>query len=177
MVRSAADLIQRHGVNATSFSEVIAASGAPRGSIYHHFPDGKNQLATEAVQSIAEPMLRHQGACRAQTPAGVLDWFIDIWRQVVVTSGGARGCVVAGVAIDTLPTEPELMQLVQTTFRTFIGLLSQQLEAAGETTARSKAIATAAVAGMEGAMILCRADRSVVPLEVVAAELHRLLRK
>jgi len=175
MVRSAAELIQRRGVNATSFSEIIAASGAPRGSIYHHFPNGKNQVASEAIRSIAEPMLRHQGECRAKRPAGVLDWFIDIWRQVVLASDGARGCVVAGVALDTPPTEQELMQLVRTTFRDFIDLLGRQLHAAGETKARSRAIATAAVAGMEGAMILCRAEGSVEPLDVVAAELHRLL--
>ena len=175
MVRSAADLIQRQGVNATSFSEILAASGAPRGSIYHHFPNGKNQVAIEAIQSIAEPMLRHQRACPSKTPAGVLDCFIDIWRQVVVASDGARGCVVAGVAIDTPATEPELMELVRTTFRTFIDLLGQQLQATGETKARSRAIATAAVAGMEGAMILCRAEMDVAPLEVVARELHRLL--
>ncbi len=175
MVRSAADLIQRRGVTATSFSEIIAASGAPRGSIYHHFPDGKKQLATEAIRWIAEPMIRHQSSCAAATPAGVLDCFIDLWRQVVLASGGARGCVVAGVAIDSAPSDKELMELVRNTFRTFIDLLAKQLHATGESNARSRAIATAAVAGMEGAMILCRAERSVAPLEVVSGELQRLL--
>ena len=51
MVRSAASLIRTRGVNATSFSDVLADSGAPRGSIYHHFPGGKDQLVDAAIHS------------------------------------------------------------------------------------------------------------------------------
>src|SRR2546428_9746694 len=102
MVRSAASLIRTRGVNATSFSEVLADSGAPRGSIYHHFPNGKEQLAADAIRWTSERVLAHQRACRATTPAGVLDCFIDMWRQVVLASGGAAGCVVAGGAIGTV---------------------------------------------------------------------------
>src|SRR3569833_2507086 len=50
MVRSAAYLLREHGYSGTAFSDVIAHSGAPRGSIYHHFPGGKTQLAEEAVR-------------------------------------------------------------------------------------------------------------------------------
>jgi len=49
MVQCAAMQIGRHGVSATSFSELLVGSGAPRGSIYHHFPNGKAQLVEEAV--------------------------------------------------------------------------------------------------------------------------------
>ena len=58
MVRGAAALFSAKGAGGTSFSEIIAASGAPRGSIYHHFPDGKRQLAEEAVRWTAEPRRR-----------------------------------------------------------------------------------------------------------------------
>ena len=50
MIVSAALLIREHGVEATSFSAVLAHSGAPRGSIYHHFPGGKAQLVEEATR-------------------------------------------------------------------------------------------------------------------------------
>ncbi|HEX2682112.1 MAG TPA: TetR/AcrR family transcriptional regulator, partial [Candidatus Dormibacteraeota bacterium] len=103
MVRSAASLIRIRGFNATSFSDVVDDSGAPRGSIYHHFPQGKEQLAGDAIKWTSERVLAHQRACRATTAAGVLDCFIDMWRQVVIASGGSAGCVVAGVAVDTMP--------------------------------------------------------------------------
>src|SRR2546430_4988817 len=59
MVRSAASLIRSRGVSATSFSDVLADSGAPRGSIYHHFPGGKAQLAEDAIQWTSERLLTH----------------------------------------------------------------------------------------------------------------------
>src|SRR5437870_13531530 len=117
MVRSAASLIRTRGVNATSFSEVLADSGAPRGSIYHHFPQGKEQLAEDAIRWTSERVLAHQRACRATTPSGVLDCFIDMWRQVVLASGGAAGCVVAGVAVDTDAADRERPDGVRAAFR------------------------------------------------------------
>ena len=174
MVRSAAKLIRTRGFTATSFSEVLAASGAPRGSIYHHFPNGKQQLAADAIQWTSERALTYQRSCPAQTPEGVLAWFVDMWRQIVVASQGAEGCVIAGVALDTGVGE-ELSGLVRETFRTWIGLLSDQFESAGVARRRARSISTAAVAAMEGALILCRSESSSAPLETVAAELTRLV--
>src|SRR6266705_156485 len=154
MVRSAASLIRTRGVNATSFSEVLADSGAPRGSIYHHFPQGKEQLAEDAIRWTSERVLAHQRACRATTPAGVLDCFIDMWRQVVLAAGGAAGCVVAGVAIDTVAADRSAMDLVRATFRSWVDLLDEQLVAVGVPGRRASRIAVAVVAGMEGALIL-----------------------
>jgi AcrR family transcriptional regulator len=175
MVRSAASLIRTQGMNATSFSEVLADSRAPRGSIYHHFPNGKEQLATDAIRWTSERVLARQRACRATTAAGVLDCFIDMWRRVVVASRGTAGCVVAGVAIDTVAEDRELIEVVRATFRSWLELLTEQLQAVGVSPRRASAIATATVAGMEGALILCRAEGSSAPLETVATELKRLL--
>src|SRR5256886_13512546 len=131
MVRGAVSLIRTRGVNATSFSDVLAESGAPRGSIYHHFPKGKEQLAGEAIRWTSERVLAHQRECRATTPVGVLDCFIDMWRQVVLASGGAAGCVVAGGALDTGAAERGPVDVFRATFRAWVGLLAAQLVAGG----------------------------------------------
>jgi AcrR family transcriptional regulator len=175
MIESAGRLIGTRGVNAASFSEVLADSGAPRGSIYHHFPDGKDQLAAEAVRWTSARVLAYQRAFAGTTPAGVLERFIGMWRKVVEQSSGTAGCVVAGVGIDTLASEPGLIDLVRATFRDWIGLLDEQLQATGLSEARARAIATMTVASMEGALILCRAEAGVAPLDRVAAELTLLL--
>ena len=175
MVRSAASLIRSRGVNATSFSDVLADSGAPRGSIYHHFPDGKRQLAEDAIQSTSERLLAHLRAGSPTSPSDVLERFIAMWRQVVVASAGSAGCVVAGVAIDTVPGEKELMEVVRATFRSWVAALAEELEAAGVPSARATPIAMATLAAMEGALILCRAEGDVRPLEAVAKELMGLL--
>jgi AcrR family transcriptional regulator len=175
MVRSAASLIRSRGLNATSFSEVLAESGAPRGSIYHHFPQGKEQLAEDAIRWTSERALAHLRAGASTTAPDVLKRFIAMWRQVVVSSGGTAGCVVAGVAIDTDAREAGQIDLVRSTFRSWVKLLAEQLEAVGVPSARATPIALATVAGMEGALILCRAEGNAKPLDTVAEELMRLL--
>ena len=175
MVRSAASLIRSRGVSATSFSDVLADSGAPRGSIYHHFPDGKRQLAEDAIRWTSERVLAHLRAGTASTPSGVLERFIDMWRQVVLTSGGSAGCVVAGVAIDTLADEAGLLDVVRATFRSWVVLLAEQLKAVGVPVQRAMPIAVSTLAAMEGALILCRAEGNGRPLDTVAQELMRLL--
>jgi len=92
-----------------------------------------------------------------------------------VASAGSAGCVVAGVAIDTVPGEKELMEVVRATFRSWVAALAEELEAAGVPSARATPIAMATLAAMEGALILCRAEGNVRPLEAVAKELMGLL--
>jgi TetR/AcrR family transcriptional repressor of lmrAB and yxaGH operons len=172
MVRSAASLIGTRGVSATSFSDVVTDSGAPRGSIYHHFPDGKKQLAQDAVRYTSDRVIAYQRGYDGSTAEGVLERFIGMWRSVVLASDGAAGCVVAGVAIDTAEGD-ELIDVVRSTFRAWIAVLTDQLTASGVPADRAGSIATATLAGMEGALILCRAEGNVGPLEAVAAELLR----
>ena len=174
MVRSAATLIRSRGVSGTSFSDVLADSGAPRGSIYHHFPQGKDQLAADAISWTSERVLGHLRAGAPASPSQVLERFIEMWRQTVVASGGRAGCVVAGVAIDTWG-EGSQLDLVRATFRSWVDALAEQLVAVGMPQDRASSIATATLASMEGALILCRAERSVEPLNIVARELVRLL--
>jgi AcrR family transcriptional regulator len=81
MVRAAATLIGARGVSATSFADVLEASGAPRGSIYHHFPGGKRQLVAEAVDWTSEQVQGHQRACDATAPTGVIEHFVDLRRS------------------------------------------------------------------------------------------------
>jgi TetR/AcrR family transcriptional regulator, lmrAB and yxaGH operons repressor len=181
MVASAAALIGSRGVSATSFSEVLTDSGAPRGSIYHHFPDGKRQLATDAVTWTSDQVVAYVRAGAPRHPRDVLDRFVGMWRRVVLASDGAAGCVVAGVAVDTdasadgADADQELMALVHSTFRAWVDALAEQLAATGVPAKQARAIATTTLAAMEGALILCRAEASVGPLDAVAAELRRLL--
>jgi AcrR family transcriptional regulator len=174
MVASAAALIGSRGLNATSFAEVLAESGAPRGSIYHHFPKGKEQLTNEAIELVSERLLAYLRAGPSDTPEHVLAYFIDLWRRVVVASNGTAGCAVAGVAVDT-NDEPIVMDHVRDIFRSWINELARQLERAGKSPQQSVSTARTALAAMEGALILCRAEGSVEPLNDVAVQLLRLV--
>jgi TetR/AcrR family transcriptional repressor of lmrAB and yxaGH operons len=175
MVRSAASLISEHGVNATSFSEVLADSGAPRGSIYHHFPEGKKQLTEAAMSLTSERMLNYLRSGSGVTPLEVFDHFVAIWRVVVVSSKGASGCAIAGVAVDSDLDSVDLMRAARDIFRSWASLLSEQLIAVGVASTQASEIALTSLATMEGALILCRVEASVEPLDVATAQLRALV--
>jgi len=180
MIRSAAALFGSRGLCATSFADVLADSGAPRGSIYHHFPGGKKQLALDAIAWTSAQVLAHLDACQADTAVGVLAWFVDLWRQSVLASGGSSGCPVAGIAIDIGDAadsgdSDDLIGAARAAFAQWTDRLAAQLQAAGVPADRCGPLATTALAAMEGALILCRAERSADPLEATARELMNLL--
>ena len=174
MVRCAAALIGTKGVAGASFTDVLAESGAPRGSIYHYFPDGKRQLTAEAVRWTSDQILGYLATGPLDSPRAVLEHFVDLWRRAVIASDGATGCAVAGVAIDTGTDEP-LMTTVREAFQSWIDALAERLRRAGLEQERSSSVAVLTIAAMEGALILCRTERAVAPLEAVAKELVRLV--
>jgi AcrR family transcriptional regulator len=174
MVRSAASLIGARGVSATSFADVVSDSGAPRGSIYHHFPEGKRQLAEEAIGLTSERVLAYVRALPTDSPATVLERFVDLWRGVVAASAGRAGCAVAGVAVDT-DDDVHLMAVVRSAFDSWVEALADRLARSGLPADRAVPVARLSLAAMEGALILCRAEGSTGPLDSVAGELLGLV--
>ncbi len=174
MVASAASLIGSRGASATSFSDVLAHSHTPRGSIYYHFPDGKRQLVTEAIRWTTEQVLEYQRSCPANDAAGVVEHFVTLFRQSMVTSECRAGCPVAGVAIDTYANEEGVREVVRGSFQSWIDLLASQLTRAAVRPEEARTLAVITVAAVEGGLILCRAEGSVAPLEDVAKDLGAL---
>ncbi len=173
MVAAAAGLFGRRGVVGTSFSEIVRASGAPRGSIYYYFPQGKRQLVDDAVRWTTQAVLAYQGACRARTPAGVIDHFIAFFRSSLASSECRNGCPLAAVAIGPSAPAEAIHASVRPGFVAWEALLTRQLRSTGLTPARARGLSTATLAAVEGALILARAEGSLRPLEAVARHLRR----
>src|SRR6202042_3748637 len=87
MVDSAVVLLAQRGFQGASFSEVLAHSQAPRGSIYHHFPDGKEQLIGAAVDHAGARAVLLLDALSGLGPAEIIDAFMALWRAVLERSG------------------------------------------------------------------------------------------
>src|SRR4051812_45431270 len=109
MLVSAVALFRRHGYNGTGFRDVVAHADAPRGSIYHHFPNGKAQLGAEAVRFAGEfaeaTIKRYVEADDVVT--GVEDFWAG-WTGLVKKSNFEEGCPIVGVAAESHPETPEL---------------------------------------------------------------------
>ena len=172
MVVSAASLLGSRGVGATSLADVLAASRAPRGSIYHHFPGGKSQLIGEAMRWTTEQVLAYQEQCAARTAPGVLGHFVDLFRHSIASSQCQAGCPIAGVVVGSSSEDGKLLLLGREGFRAWADLLTRQLIAVRVPPRNARSLAVTTLASVEGALILCRAERSLEPLEQVAEQLR-----
>jgi AcrR family transcriptional regulator len=101
MIQSAALLMRERGVEATSFSEVLARSGAPRGSIYHHFPGGKAQLIEESTRYAGEFIAAGLVASlQSGDPGAAVRAFGGSWRAILSESDYAAGCSVVAATLE-----------------------------------------------------------------------------
>lgn len=171
MVASAVNLLARRGLQATSFSEVLEHSGAPRGSVYHHFPEGKDQMigsALDAAGGRAIELLNERAGAPAEEVAA---WFLHIWREVLIRGRLEAGCAVLAVAVAA--ESPELLDQTARVFRTWRRRLAELLEQGGLRAADAARFAALLVASSEGAVVLARAEQSLEPFDLVADQLIR----
>jgi AcrR family transcriptional regulator len=176
MVRSAALLLREHGYAGTGFRDVVAHAEAPWGSIYHHFPGGKAQLAEEAVGFAGDLVARVIADGPADDPVAALRLFRRIWAQALESSDFRAGCPVVAVATEAPADVPALTDAAGAAFARWTGQLAAILRGAGVPRGRARRLATTVVAAVEGAIVLCRAERSTRPLDDVGRELELLLR-
>ena len=176
MVRGAAQLLRERGYTGTGFREVIERTGAPRGSIYHHFPGGKAQLAGEAVDyvgGIARQVI--DGSLADGDPVGALRAFVELWRADFERSGGRAGCPIVAVAVESHEEAPELLDAADRAFSAWEDAFAAALRRAGVARARAERLAALVVSAVEGAIVLSRARRDPEPLLQVAGELETTL--
>ncbi|NUT32452.1 MAG: TetR/AcrR family transcriptional regulator [Hamadaea sp.] len=177
MVKAAALLFGERGYAAVSFQDVIARSGAPRGSIYHHFPGGKEQLAAEALRWYAERTRAKMAADReAGGPAvdAVSGYFTSIAYWLRKTDYRA-GCPVGAVALD-LGDDDALQQVVREAFDDWRRVLERAFLDEGCAPGQARAFAALVIAASEGGIMLARAERDVRPYEDATSEVLAHLR-
>jgi AcrR family transcriptional regulator len=178
-VRSAALLFRERGVGRTGMRDVVEHAGAPRGSLQHYFPGGKEQLLTEAMAWMAEraarPLRDDLAASSAVPPADVVGGLLDRFRQLLTMTDFRGGCpLVAGVA-DASWDSPAVADAAREAFATWLGPLQEALARGGVPTARAARLALLVVSAAEGAVVISRARRDLTALDAVQEELELLL--
>src|SRR6185295_6004342 len=83
MIAGAVRLLAQQGLQATSFAEVLQLTGAPRGSIYHHFPAGKDQLVAAAVEASGRQALSILDGLAGESPERITETFLGLWRLLL----------------------------------------------------------------------------------------------
>jgi TetR/AcrR family transcriptional regulator, lmrAB and yxaGH operons repressor len=174
MVQAARQLIRERGYGATAFSDVLTASGAPRGSVYFHFPGGKAQLGMEAAEAHAHEQVEiiDRAAEGAGSAAELIERYLDFGREGMVTGDYGRGCAIAPLVTEGAAQESaELRETSRRGFSEMTDRLAFHFVAFGVDRAAARVLADAVIAGVEGAMITSRALRSPAPYDSVRAVL------
>ncbi|APA98469.1 TetR/AcrR family transcriptional regulator [Nocardia seriolae] len=177
MIRQAAKLFRGQGYAATGFREIVEKAETHRGVIYHHFPRGKAELAEEVVRLVdgtVGPAI--EAVCANQEPVSAMRAVLA-GAKMVMTGGGQRpGCPIAAVALGAGPGDAELLTATRDVFRQWQVPFRDCLRRNGFEEADATNLATLLIAGLEGALVLCRTEGDTEPLDRVADALERALR-
>jgi TetR/AcrR family transcriptional regulator, lmrAB and yxaGH operons repressor len=173
MIAAARRLFREHGYFGTALSDVVAESAAPRGSLYFHFPGGKEELATEVALVHAADAIAHinRAAGTTDTAAELIAAFIGRPRDELMASDYREGCAVAPIVIESTPASAQLSDTARRGFQDLIATLAARLAEKGIPEDRAGRLALNAVTAMEGALILGRVLRSREPFDAAIAEL------
>jgi TetR/AcrR family transcriptional regulator, lmrAB and yxaGH operons repressor len=164
MIHAAAELFRQRGYHATTFSDVVRESGAPRGSTYFHFPGGKAELAREAIARAGDEVeeMVDEAARHADDPASLVRALAQILASRLERSGYQGGCPIATMVLELAPRE-EFSAGFDSVFARWRAALVTRLEPLGIAPDRAAVLAGLTISAIEGAAVLSRAARSTEP--------------
>jgi TetR/AcrR family transcriptional repressor of lmrAB and yxaGH operons len=165
MIHAASELFRQRGYHATTFSDVVRESGAPRGSTYFHFPGGKQELAREAIARAGDEVeeMVDEAAGHADDPASLIRAMAQILSSRLERSGYQNGCAIATMVLELAPRDEEFSADFDNVFARWRAALITRFEPWGIAPDRAAALADLTISAIEGAAVLSRAARSTEP--------------
>jgi TetR/AcrR family transcriptional repressor of lmrAB and yxaGH operons len=164
-VQTATSLFQRQGYHGTGLTQIIEESASPKGSFYHHFPDGKEQLALEAILSMRDQLvgLIAVAAEGAANEAQYIKRCVRALERWLEASDFLEGCPVAGFAVEGAQN-PELRKACHETYELWCKTLAKVLRSFGYSTSASRDRAILILTALDGAGLMSRVSLDAKPL-------------
>lgn len=175
---AAARLMRQQGYHGTALHDILAVAGSPRGSLYFHFPRGKEEIG-EAALTLAGEAVRQSIAQAAETSESAEVFLIRIARGMasdLAKSGYKEGCPIATAALETSAQSDVLGAAARAAFQKWETEIKRGLERFGMASSEADLIATTALSQIEGALLLARTYRSLTPMHRAEQALKLLLR-
>jgi len=175
---SAATLFRRQGYAATGLNQILEAAAVKPGSLYHHFPQGKQQLAAAVVDSagaaIEQLLRRFLGGGRP-----VAD-IVDRWIDLLVAGLNADqrdGCPIEPIATESVSASPLVREASARAFTGWCRAIEERLHTEDWPAVEAESVAVAVISLIEGALILSRITGDAGALTAAKPAARRLLRR
>jgi TetR/AcrR family transcriptional repressor of lmrAB and yxaGH operons len=176
LISATGRLLRQQGYAATGLNQVMAVADAPKGSMYFHFPGGKEELAAAAVDRFAGRITASMTDLLARNSvADAIDAFFDSYVDHFERTDFRDGCVVATVALDEAGTHELLADAASKALRTWVDLVADALEAEGRSASDAHDLATLVIAALEGTIVMAKGQHSTEPLVAARDSLRTIL--
>jgi TetR/AcrR family transcriptional repressor of lmrAB and yxaGH operons len=175
LLNGARRLLAEKGYAGMELRDVAEVGAAPRGSIYHHFPGGKRQLAIEAAElEGSEIRIAIERSLADRGLGETLTMFGEMFRRRVKDQPERLGCPVAAAAL-ARPEDPALAAAATAAFQSWEAPIAAALREDGIEAKDAETFAGLVVSTIEGALIRARAAGDEAPLRSAVAGLHQAL--
>ena len=163
---AAAKLFRQQGYHGTALHDILDAGGSPRGSLYFHFPKGKEEIG-EAALTLAAEAVGRAIAQAAETSESAETFLTRVARGMasdLERSGYKEGCPIATTALETAAQSEVLGAATRNAFQKWEREIKRGLERFGMKTGEADLVATTVLSQLEGALLLARTYRSLEPM-------------
>lgn len=166
ILNAAVTLFRRRGYAATGLADILQHSRAPKGSLYHYFPQGKEQLGEEAALlagAVVSQTLRKLGE-EHSSAADVMRAYGKLLAGWLEASAFEDGCPLATTLLETTPQSTRMAAAGQQAFNQWTAEIRTLLEHQGADAETARRLAQLAIATIEGALIQARVESSARPV-------------
>lgn len=176
MLVSAAQVMRERGAAGVTIDAVLARSGTPRGSVYYHFPEGRNQILTEALRYSGDSITATIDAAADHGARTLLREFIELWERLLADGDFLAGCPVVAAAISADEADQDLTNEAGMILGRWCTALTRAFMKDGFDDNDAASLAVMSISALEGAIVLSRSTRSVRPLGQVGEQLEFLIK-
>jgi TetR/AcrR family transcriptional repressor of lmrAB and yxaGH operons len=177
LVAAMLEALRTRGYHGVGLADVLAAAGAPKGVLYHHFPGGKSELAVSAIDAVVGQIGVELDKVFQRTgdPVQALGVWLGGAQRSLETSGFERGCPLATIALESSPDDGAIRRALAQGFAAIRSRLVGVLVGSGLSEARSRSLAALIVSAYEGALLQARVAGNVQPMRDTADALIGLI--
>jgi TetR/AcrR family transcriptional repressor of lmrAB and yxaGH operons len=163
---AAARLFRQQGYHGTALHDILAAGGSPRGSLYFHFPKGKEQIG-EAALTLSGEAVRQGIAKAAEASENAESFLVRIVRGMaadLTRSDYKEGCPIATTALETAAQSEVMRTAARDAFQKWGLEIKRGLKRFGMALDDADLVATMVLSQLEGALLLARTYRNLEPI-------------